>query len=85
MEKATSLRFSNEEIKILVEAYRIIDELTDEANDIHEHIPYINWASERLLYHIGDYTVDGNDMEKCYDILQGLKEEKVITFSVKKD
>ena len=86
MEKITALKLTEEEIEILNKAFKIIDELTDEANGYDSSSYYVDWTSENLLYRIGlDFITNGKDMEKCFDILQALREEKEITFSVRKD
>lgn len=83
------LKFTEEERKILSQAYDIIDALTDEANYFSNDV-LTSWSSEEMKYHFSaincnDLIYNGKEIEKCYDILSALVDIDEAFFSIEKD
>ena len=81
-----TLSFTEEERKILDQAFDIIEELTDEANDFN-HDEWASWSAKKMKYHFDatDFIYNGEEMEKFYDILCALADTKEVFFSIEKD
>ena len=81
------LKFTEEERKILEQAFDIIDKLTDEANNFS---PSVDWSSEEMKYHFSvincsDFIYNGKEIENCYDVLSALADVEEAFFAIEKD